>query len=127
MGFPGGSVVKNPPANAEGFDPWSGKVPWGRKCQPAPVFLLGKSHGQRRLAGYSPKDLETLPTATSVFPVPLHWALGVLATGPLWKVPKLQLFVFFLISLSFSISELVSLCFPLFISIFLSLLLQPSD
>ena len=27
--FPGGTVVKNPPANARGhrFDPWSGKIP----------------------------------------------------------------------------------------------------
>ena len=28
-GFPGGAVVKNPPANAggHGFDPWSRKIP----------------------------------------------------------------------------------------------------
>ena len=35
------------------FDPWVGKIPWRKKWQPAPVFLPGKSHGQRRLAGYS--------------------------------------------------------------------------
>ena len=29
------------------------KITWRRKWQPIPVFLLGKSHGQRRLAGYS--------------------------------------------------------------------------
>ena len=29
-------------------------IPWRRKWQPTPVFLPGKSHGQRRLAGYSP-------------------------------------------------------------------------
>ena len=33
-----------------GFDPWVLKIPWRRKWQPTPVFLLGKSHGQRRLA-----------------------------------------------------------------------------
>ena len=27
---------------------------WRRKWQPSPVFLPGKSHGQRNLAGYSP-------------------------------------------------------------------------
>ena len=27
---------------------------WRRKWQPIPVFLLGKSHGQRSLMGYSP-------------------------------------------------------------------------
>ena len=37
-----------------GFDPWIWKLPWRRKWQPTPVFLPGKSHGQRILAGYSP-------------------------------------------------------------------------
>ena len=36
------------------FDPWSGMIHWSRKWQPAPVFLSGKFHGQRSLAGYSP-------------------------------------------------------------------------
>ena len=36
------------------FDPWIGKIPWKRKWQPIPVFLPGKSHGQRSLVGYSP-------------------------------------------------------------------------
>ena len=34
--------------------PWVGKISWRRKWQPTPVFFLGKSHGQRSLAGYSP-------------------------------------------------------------------------
>ena len=60
MGFSGGSVVKNLPVKAgdEGkslkFGPWVGKIPWRRKQQPTLVFLLGKSHGQRGLVGYSP-------------------------------------------------------------------------
>ena len=37
-----------------GFDPWIGKIPWRRKWQSTPVLLLGKSHGQRSLVGYSP-------------------------------------------------------------------------
>ena len=36
------------------FSPWVGKFPWRRKQQPTPVFLPGKSHRQRSLAGYSP-------------------------------------------------------------------------
>ena len=36
-----------------GFDPWFRKIPWSRKCQPTPVFLPGKFHGQRSLTGYS--------------------------------------------------------------------------
>ena len=35
------------------FDPWVRKIPWRRKWQPTPVFLPGKFHGQRSLAGYS--------------------------------------------------------------------------
>ena len=37
-----------------GLDPWVGKIPWRRKWQFTPVFLTGKSHGQRSLVGYSP-------------------------------------------------------------------------
>ena len=33
------------------FNPWVGKTPWSRKWQPTTVFLPGKSHGQRSLAG----------------------------------------------------------------------------
>ena len=36
------------------FDPWVRKIPWSRKWQPTPVFLLGKFHGQRSLVGSSP-------------------------------------------------------------------------
>ena len=51
-GFPGGSAVENPLANAgdTGDNPWVGKIPWGRKWQPTPVFLPGDFHGQRSLA-----------------------------------------------------------------------------
>ena len=33
------------------FDPWVRKIPWSRKWQPTEVFLPGKFHGQRSLAG----------------------------------------------------------------------------
>ena len=36
------------------FGPWVGKIPWRWAGQPTPVFLPGESHGQGRLAGYSP-------------------------------------------------------------------------
>ena len=35
------------------FNPRVGKVSWRRKCQSTPVFLPGKSHGQRSLVGYN--------------------------------------------------------------------------
>ena len=34
-----------------GFNPWVQKIPWRRKRQLIPVFLPGKSHRQRSLAG----------------------------------------------------------------------------
>ena len=43
-----------------GFDPWVRKIPRRRKWQPTLVFLPGKSHGQRSLAGYSPWGLKEL-------------------------------------------------------------------
>ena len=42
------------------LDPWVRKIPWRRKWQPIPVFLPRISHGQRRLAGYSPWDCKEL-------------------------------------------------------------------
>ena len=60
MGFPGGSVVKNLPANAGDagriprFDPCIRRSSWRRKWQPIPVILPRKSHGERNLVGHSP-------------------------------------------------------------------------
>ena len=53
-------VVKNPPANAGDVRDAGSllgvrKIPRRRRWQPTPVFLLGESHGQRSLVGYSPR------------------------------------------------------------------------
>ena len=37
-----------------GFDSRVKQIPWNRKWQLVPILLLGKFHGQRILAGYSP-------------------------------------------------------------------------
>ena len=62
LGFPGVTVVKNLPAKAgrhrrHAFHLWvkSGRFPWRSKWQLTPVFLPGKSHGERSPAGYSPR------------------------------------------------------------------------
>ena len=41
----GGSDSKESSCNAGdvGFNPWVGKIPWRRVCQPTPVFLPGES------------------------------------------------------------------------------------
>ena len=56
-GFLGGSVVKNPPANAGDVDsiPGLNRSPRIKKWQPTPIFLPIKSHGQRSRVGYSSK------------------------------------------------------------------------
>ena len=45
------------------LDPWIEKIPWRRKWQPTPAFLLGKSHGQSSLAGYGPQGCKELDMA----------------------------------------------------------------
>ena len=57
--FPGGASGKEPACQCRrckrhGFSPWVREIPWRRAWPPTPIFLPGKSHGQRRLAGYSP-------------------------------------------------------------------------
>ena len=54
LGFPGGSVVKNPPAMEETRVRSPGWEDPPEKGMATPVFLPGKLHGQRSLVGYSP-------------------------------------------------------------------------
>ena len=57
-----------------GFDPWVGKIPWRRKWQTTLVFLPGKSHGWRSLAGYHPQATKSR-TQLSNFTSYLCWML----------------------------------------------------
>ena len=98
-GFPGRSVVKNPPTNAgiswwfrgqrvclqcrrPEFNPWFGKSPWRRKWQPTPVFLPGKSHGWRNLEGYRPQRSKDSETVTSLSPVQETWVHSLVWEDP---------------------------------------------
>ena len=55
VGLPRWLSSKESACNARdaGSIPGSGRSPWRRKWQSTPVFLPGKSHGQRSLTGYS--------------------------------------------------------------------------
>ena len=55
-GFPGGSVVKNPPAVAgdTGLIPELGRYPGGGHGNPLQYSCLEEPHGQTSLLGYSP-------------------------------------------------------------------------
>ena len=58
LGFPSGSAVESclhfRRRRRSKFNPWVQNIPWKRNWQPTPVFLSGKSQGQRSLVGYSP-------------------------------------------------------------------------
>ena len=116
LGFPGGAVVKNLPANAGGArDCWVRKIPWSRKWQPAPVFLLGKFHGQGSLVG---SQSQTQLNTHACIPVP-RTVPGTQLILNNWKIrpclKQLDLFILthlrmFLISISSSI-KWASVCF----------------
>ena len=46
--------------------PWVGKIPWRREWQSTPVFLPGKSRGQRSLVGCSPQGNKESDTTEQV-------------------------------------------------------------
>ena len=54
-------MVTNLSANAgnAGSTPRWKRFPWSRKRQPTLVFMPGKSHGQRSMAGYSTESKMT--------------------------------------------------------------------
>ena len=53
QGFLSGSVVNNH-LQCRRCGSSYGKTPWRKKWQPTPIFLPGKPHGQKNLAGSSP-------------------------------------------------------------------------
>ena len=63
LGFPGGTGGEGlagqrrgrKRCKRRGWDPGVGKTPWRRARQPTPAFLPGGPHGQRSLAGHSPR------------------------------------------------------------------------
>ena len=71
--FPAGAVIKSPPANAEdardvGLIPGSGRSPGagnGNLPVATPVFLPGKSRGQRSPVGYKESDMTWWPSNNS--------------------------------------------------------------
>ena len=85
-----------------GLIPGSGRFPWRRKWQPTPVFSPGKSHGRRRLVGYSPgggkesdmiEETEHTYARTDKAIIRLYWLSflshplipGALKNPPPWK------------------------------------------
>ena len=71
LDIPGGSVASARDSGEASLIPESGRSPESRKWQPPPVFLPGKFHGQKTLAGYSPwchKESDTTEHSTAELP-----------------------------------------------------------
>ena len=74
------------------FDPWVRKIPRRKEWYPTPVFLPGKSHGQRSLAGCSPRSCKELETT--------EW-LSMYANGIAHgKWSKMDVYCFLLVNLN---------------------------
>ena len=72
--FPGGAHGEESASQSRrhkrcGSDSRVGKIPWKRKWQSTPVLLSGNFHGQRSLAGYSPRGCKELDTTEDI---PVH-------------------------------------------------------
>ena len=77
--FPGGSSSKEVNCQCRrlricGINPWVRKIPQRRKWQPTPVFLSGKSCGQRSLMGYSPWGHKVSNTLNMHVQILCSWA-----------------------------------------------------
>ena len=89
LGFPGGAVLKNPPANAgDARESW-------RSPEIGNVFLPEKFHGQRSLAGCSPRGREESEVTEHVTP---SLALEMLVNFS-WKF-SVHIWAWYLLSLS---------------------------
>ena len=93
--FPDGLVVKNLPTNAgntgdAGSIPGSGRFPGGGNGNPLPVFLPGKSHGQRSLAGYIQSMCCNMPQSKLWY----NRSKRIVSQVMLWKwAPKSTMFL----------------------------------
>ena len=88
LAFPSDSMVKNLPAMQQ-RRVWSlgGEDSWRRKWQATPVFLPGKSHGEKSLAGYSSWGLQKSQRRLS------YWTTTLVLTGQ--QMPRMtSLFLF---------------------------------
>ena len=82
-------MIKHLAYNAGDLGSIPGKILWRGKWQPTPVLLLGKSHGQRSMVGYSPQGRKESDTTEQ-----LHFHFHVLekemathSSVPAWRVP----------------------------------------
>ena len=71
-----------------GFNLWVRKIPRRTIWQPTPVFLPGKSHGRRSLAGYSPWDCKESDTTEHI-----HTNINMRQFTSVQSLSRVRLFV----------------------------------
>ena len=104
-GFPGGASGNEPAGQCRiskrrGFDPWVGKpLEKENTGEITPVLLLGESHGQRSLVGYSPWSCRKSDTTEATYLAQYHKAVPKMAV----KIIKSLLFLTFLLYLIVSL------------------------
>ena len=82
------------------FDPLVWKIPWRSAWQPTPVFLPGKCHGQRSLAGYSHR-VKRVRHDWAIKPPPGSEASNTILTSECIRVHQRPLTVFPRLLISF--------------------------
>ena len=128
IGFPSGSLVKNPPplacqCKSHRFNPWIGNIPWKRKWQSTSVFCLGNPGLQKNQTWLRTKQQHTyIHTYIHTYVqmcvsccracgilVPhqrsnccrLHWKCADIITGLLGKSRFLYIYIYILIVVLF--------------------------
>ena len=76
-------VAQHLQCKIHGFNPSAGKIIWRRNWQPTSIFLPGKSHRQRSLAGYSPWVRKELDTTKP--PLPQRTKVDIRGINPWWE------------------------------------------
>ena len=112
QGFPVGQMVKNLlQCSRPGFHTWVGKIPWRGKELSIPVFLPGKSHGQRNLAGYrlrGHRESDKTEQLTHSYPYMTTGKTIALTLGT-FVGKMISLLFFFFLCFSFFLSKFI--CF----------------
>ena len=63
---------------------------WRRQWQPTPVFLPGKSHGQRSLVGGSPWGRKESDTTERLHFHALEKEMATHTSVPAWRIPGME-------------------------------------
>ena len=85
-----------------GFDPWVGKIPWGRERLPTPVFWPGEFHGLYSPWGHKESDrTEQLS---------LHFLLSYVYCPFVFLFGELPFVLFSITALLLLICRMLSLC-----------------